>query len=404
MIACTFNPANTYVSGWLGINMIVVLVGFAITAFVYAAARFMPTSARERISGISKSEITQLMLSVLILFTVLAFSSIAYSISCNVAQSLVSSGGSTIPFSNPFQFASQYISNMSMGVGLNLYSNVLSQSYQFSMVSGIYEALPELICDVFETVGVGTTAHSVSSFICKPTLLSSPLLNVGFSWGADIYIIYDILGYLYLAIFGPLIIIGVITLFIQYLAIPVIQYLAFGVALPVALVMRSIPFGGNGLRSTSNLILALAVALYIIYPLTIAFDAWAVHQIFTQATNPLYSFISSMPGINVAAPNNYFKDLNPSSTDSFLGYTIPAVGAAFNTFFSSSQITSYIPLVNIAGIVQQTISVTAQIARYMFESIFLFGINLAITLGFASSLSKALTMGVEGNAGFWANL
>ena len=399
---CAFNPASPYVSGWLGLSLIVILTGFAITAFVFSLGRIFPTRTRERINGLTNVEITQLMLSLIILFIIFAFTSTAYSISCNVVQS-ISSPGAAISFTSPLQFASQYIGNLSMGKGLDLYTQVMGASYQMAILSAIYEEVPSLLCTFYN--GIGSAVGHVSTLICNDNpLKSSPFLTVNFSWSADLAIIPNVLYFLYLEIFGPMIILGVSVLFMQYLAIPIIQYLAFGVMLPVAIIMRSIPFGGTGLRNTANLILALAVALYLIYPLTIAFDAWAIHQIFNSSTNPLYPFISDMASLNTGASNTFLKSVSPQTTGSLLGYTLPTITGVFNTWFSQGSLSSYIPLFDISQIVQQGVNFASEIAMYLFESVFLFGIDLALTLGFASSLSKALTSGVEGSQNFWANL
>jgi hypothetical protein len=402
MTTCALNPASPYISGWLGVNIVVVLMGFAIIALVYTVGRFLPTETREKINGVTKLEIAQLMISMLIIFILLVLTSTAYSISCNVASSLAG-GSSSITFSDPFQFATTYIGNLSFGVGLNLYSQVVLASYQMVVTSSIWQQVPQVICNLLKSLSSGSLALVGKFFVCnlstKPPGASG--ISVGFTLGYDVYIIYDSLSFLYLEIFGPIIALAIASLFLQYLAIPVIQYMAFGVALPAALIMRSLPFSGPSLRSTANIVLAVAISLYLIYPLTITFDAWALHWIFSS-TNPLFAYITVIPNSNFNAPASYLQ-VTPSD-QSFFGVAIPSLVSAFKTIYFGVSIGSSTIAILPATVAKQGVTFAAEIAQYAFEAIVLFGINIAITIGFAASLADALTRGVEGNAAFWSNL
>jgi hypothetical protein len=395
---CAINPASPYISSWLGINILVVMLGFAIIALVYTVGNFLTPSTKERINGITKIEITQLMISLLIIFVLLAFSSTVYSITCNVSSSLASNSITT--FSDPFQFATNYIGNLSFGVGLNLYSQVFSASYQMVLTATIFEQIPDLFCSIVKSV---VSAYSLTTgvFFCGLAGLKGGL-TIGWQPAINLYIVFDSLSFLYLEIFGPILALAIGALFLQYLAIPVIQYMAFAVMLPAALIMRSIPFGGQGLRATANIVLAIAIALYLIYPMTIAFDAWAMHWIYSTA-NPLSPYLAVIPNSNFSAPNNFLKII--PSGQSVFGYAVPSIAGVFQTLFLGSGFAkTYLPNINPTKIAQQGVLFSTMIAKYVFESIVLFGINLAITIGFAASLADALTKGVEGNASFWASL
>jgi hypothetical protein len=43
-------------------------------------------------------------------------------------------------------------------------------------------------------------------------------------------------------------------------------------------------------------------------------------------------------------------------------------------------------------------------SQFIFTAIFMFGINLAVTLGFAIGLAKGLNSGVEGAGSFWSSI
>ena len=124
----------------------------------------------------------------------------------------------------------------------------------------------------------------------------------------------DIMTNLYIDLFSSVLLVMIGMLFVQWLSLPIIQAVAFTLMLPFALILRSIAFassGGQGLRETANAILAIAIALYLIYPLMIMFNSYAISYIFSPA-NPLYSCTnclgSSLTPINIQS--GYFLFLS----------------------------------------------------------------------------------------------
>jgi hypothetical protein len=61
-------------------------------------------------------------------------------------------------------------------------------------------------------------------------------------------------------------------------------------------------------------------------------------------------------------------------------------------------------LFNPFSIIPHTHAIINNIAELIFQGIVLFAVNVAITLGFAIGLTKALNSGIEGAGSFWSNM
>ncbi len=374
-----FGTSN-YVNAWLQINFLVVIVGFVIAGAVYAFSRFFPGRSRAAAEAMTKVEITQLFISVFVIFALLALSSVA----CNFSLSL--SGQLTGVQQSPFMFSENYIANLSTNTGLKLLTYIYSVSIAYSMDA---QAI-SLVSRVFSQV---------------MTVKAGPV-SFGINVGQDLAVQYTILSAFYMTLFSPLVVIAVGMLFMQLLILPVIQAAAFTVVLPTALVLRSIIYGatGNaGLRDASNAVLSIAIALYIIYPLTIGMDAYIMHWMYSSK-NPSLTYLNTEATFN-AIPESFFSKAASATTQKY--HSSPGFGATappINTLLSDVVPLGLTSLLGPFVIPEQANFIVVNAARFFFMSIFLFALNLAITIAFAQSLTKALNAGIEGTVSFWNNL
>ena len=178
---------------------------------------------------------------------------------------------------DPFQYADYYIGSVSLGNGLSLLSNIYSTSVSYAIYAS-----------VIRTVSVSTvlrlgpaslqprgqrapccTACSTNATVSYHRLPVLGAICNGKNFcdyeripSSDFAQLYDLFSSLYLDVYSPIIMVAVGMLFIQFLALPVMQYTAFTVVLPVAIGMRSISFFGTGLADASNALIAIAVAFY----------------------------------------------------------------------------------------------------------------------------------------------
>ncbi|MEM0149522.1 MAG: hypothetical protein QXW10_01340, partial [Candidatus Micrarchaeaceae archaeon] len=196
------------------------------------------------------------------------------------------------------------------------------------------------------------------------------------------------------------------ALYLQWLMLPVLQYTAFVIVLPVALVLRSISFAGVNLRNTSNAFLALAIAAYLVYPLMVGFDGYAISWIFSPS-NPSYQFLQysyNLPAYSVSTflsqmPSSGLISGNPSTAPSYISSSLSSASINTNPLF---ELGSVLQSAAVAPFTTDTI--VKEIAKFLFTGIFMFAINIGVTAALAIGLTKALNSGVEGASTFWGNL
>jgi hypothetical protein len=228
--------------------------------------------------------------------------------------------------------------------------------------------------------------------------------------------LFTILSGFYLTLSGP-VVVAVGLLFVQFLTMPIIQYFSFSVLLPVGIAMRSLAFMGENLKVASNSIIAIAIALYIIYPLMIVFNSYAISWIFSSA-NPSYVYLSSTYQVASIPVSGFFNQVPITTYSGFWGtFFKSALGfilsgnspignfvdsastqAGGTVFFSGYPI--YWPSIVFAQL-QNTVVQTAQ---FFFTAIILVLIDVAVTMGFAMGLRNALNAGVEGLGSFWRGI
>jgi len=380
-------PGSPYIAGWLPINYIIILFGFLVVAFIFMISRFMPTSLRVRLTQITRVEITQLVISIVILLVLLSLTTSACNLSASLGSKVLSAAGVTgVTGLTPFEYADYYIGTLALNRGINLIGYVYQTSIRYAIVGRIFTVLSQDL-SISPTIG--------------------GVFSVTISYAHDFGTLYGSLSDVYFDALSPILIITIGMLFLQYLALPIFEYTAFTVLLPVALVLRFIPYGGTGLRTISNAVLAIAIAIYIIYPLMIAFDSYIIYWIYTPSLNPLYGCTNCLSTAYVlpALPSSSFLESNTLITSSKnslfsifgsgLGVSTPVTN---NLLSSSLYATLRVPIVSVASYIIQNMS------EFIFLAVFLFGLNLAVAIGFAMGLARSLDAGIEGVASFWASL
>jgi hypothetical protein len=378
-------PASPYISGWLPLTYLVIALGFLAVAILYMVGRLTPPSVSSRIKEVTKAEITQIFLGLFIVLILLSLTSAACNLSTSLGSQVLASAGVTNARGlTPFQYADYYIGTLALNHGINLLGYIYTTSIGYAIESRVITALSQ-------DLGFETGGGSIISF--------------GITYDHDLGALYGTLSDVYFDALSPILVMTVGMLFLQYLALPLLQYTAFTVVLPVAILIRLIPYGGNGLKSASNAILAIAIAAYIIYPLMIAFDSYMIYWIYSPSLNPVYgctnclSTAYTLPSIPSSSflSSSVTKGSNSalSGITSALGISVPAANNVLSSSFYSSLSVNPEPV---------AAYVTQQVSEFIFVAVFLFGLNLAVTIGFAMGLARGLNLGVEGSASFWESL
>ncbi len=372
---CALYGGTSYTSAFLGINYLVILTGFAIVSFVYMLSRFLPGSLSGKLSGVTKVEFVELVISAVIIGIVLVFASVACGITYNISQSVTGSG------SSPLIFADSYIANLTFNTGLGLLTHIYSFSISYALAGSMY----------------GYVSNLLSSYLLKEEPTGALLgISVAFPVGNDIGGLYSILSDMFAGVLAPLVITALGMLFVQWLSLPIIEATAFVIVLPVAIAMRAFAYAaaGGGLRQAANSILAIAIAAYIVYPTAIAFDPWIINWIYGPA-NPSYQYLPSYTVTSV--PPGVFSGLGGGAfqTPGFL-IQIPGVSELLAQTYNLGLPTDPFSAANqLAGLINE-------VAQFFFIGVFLFAIDLGITIAFAMGLARALNSGIEGETRFWS--
>ena len=379
-------PANTctlggqYTSKWININIIVILIGFIVVGFAYAIGKLLPRATGQKVAGISKVEISQLILSLVIIGVLLSLSTAACNISSNLGNSLLKTSGL-----NPFQYSEYYVENLSMNTGMGLLSYIYTTGISYAIYSAMINSISE-------------------SFAKKPQIKRSFFSFSISSIGTLLKILLETMSNLYLELFSTILLTMIGMLFVQWLSLPIIEAIAFTLMLPFALILRSLSFTsskGQGLKEVANTILAIAIALYLIYPLMIMFNSYAISYVFSPS-NPLYSCKNCLGSAlsPIKLQSSYFNGVeSQTSKVGILGFMSPPISS-----FINGPLLSNLGLLDPGNVFLQIQHVISGISRFIFMGLFLFGIDLTVTIGFAISLTKALNLGLEGDIPFWDSL
>ncbi len=387
-MACSLYAGGDYQTNWITINLIVVLLGVSVTAMIYAISKLLPAKLSSTLSAITRSELFQLMLAIVIIAVLIAMS---YTV-CTATTSFTQQIAGTQM--TPFQYAEYYVGNLSLNTGLKLMTYVYSYSLAYMMDAQIYSKASEAMPGG-GPFGIFNRANKLLGSLTGPvkvTITSSPDLGVP----------YSALATFYLSLFSVLIISAIGMLFIQFLVLPIVQATAFTVLLPTALILRSVAYSGGirtSLRHTANAFIGIAVALYLVYPATIALDGYTTGWIYS-ASNPLYQYLSPTLSVSSIQPSLFSNALD-SSTAVYTGVfpSAPAASQIVDAFYQYG-----IPALNPFSVPSQAITLVGQEAQFLFIAVILFAFNSAVTLAFAQSLARALNAGITGPISFWGNL
>ena len=374
--------------------MIVLLTCLIVVACVFLVSRVLSDRVRSRVTDVVRSEIIQIVFSAVIIVVILITSQTACSISATYSNTLT---GTRMA---PFDYASYYLSNLAFKNGLGLYTTIFSQALSYQVASA-------------------TTAATVTWFLSGIGPGISKLLS-GTVLGAKLWIeidwpkpgdIFSTIATTYLGVLSPLVMLSVGVIFLQYLLLPLFQYLPFTVLLPAAIALRAIPFTGSGLRNASNIFLALAIALYIVYPLTLAFNSWIVNWVYcikptivagynppTPACNPLYPYL----GQYLAPDSNILSGATQPYTAGIFGSTGLSPASLWSQVDATSFGSLLAPFANLGVLDNQVAKTINLVVQYSFQAIILLGFDLAITIAFAGSLARALNS-FEGSP-FWRGI
>ncbi len=381
---CALYGGSSYVSSWLPINITVVLICLLLVGLVYILSKVANERTRQVLAGAARAQLVEIFLGVIILIVLLTLSGAACSASASFSQQL------TGVSQTPFAYAQYYTSCLAFTTGLGIYSSIFSTaiSYQAAALDIQLVGDAELKLTGLNNIAFcsGLTGGIITcSFTLKTT--------------GDIF---TILSNMYLGVLAPLVMSSVGTLFIQFIMLPIFQLTAFTVLLPAALFTRMLPFSGGGLKNISNVLLALAIAFYIVYPMTVVMDSWIVKWMFSPATNPLYPYISTIAGANTV-PASSFLTQSPTFSTSLWGFSQPSVSSIVKTMFFDNP-SNLVPILNVLAAGRQLQVMIGTVVTYVFKAMALFALDLAITIGFAGGLAKALNAGFEGPAQVWSNL
>jgi hypothetical protein len=256
--------------------------------------------------------------------------------------------------------------------------------YSYSVA---YEVESQVVAQIMGTAasalpgGAGLAGGSLSIIGSSGSLFTSKYVSFGIILPimSSLTSLLTSLSAMYMGVFSTLVTLATGMLFLQYLLLVLMQYTAFTTILPIAILMRSIAFAGGHLRQSANAVLAIAIAAYLVYPLTVAFDSYMMNFALANAGKT-----NALQNINI---NAFFTS------------------SSYTGFSGASLVLNSLPyLVNPFNIMSQAQSIVNRIAQFLFQAIVLFAINVAITIGFATGLAKALNSGVEGAGSFWQSI
>jgi hypothetical protein len=426
-----------YAQSWLPNNFLVILLSVAVISFVYLATRFVPGSTKAKLTGVIRMEITQVFISMMIILALLGTTSFlcgaVTSVTAAIAQPSPVTPTTTectgpligtsvcMPFpalpeaniavtaatqpGDPFAYALAYTGNYAFDIGPNLAVQLYSFSYSYAIVGVIWSQIGDVIGELWP------------SFI--PKIYDEGPLSIGVSLpiGTTLDAPYSILSDLFLDILSPIVMLGVGIMLFQYIILVVSQAAAFALILPIALIMRSLSFSGPNLRTAANSILAIAIALYVVYPVMIVFNSYFLHWLFTPCAGSTVT-TSCNPEASYLAVTYSHDNLNSlfsmttacaGSPISIFGQPIPIIcspAAFFGTLIQAANgLTSLGGIVSGASgdeLVQGVQYSVLAVSEFMFTTIFLFAVDITVTMGLAMGMARAFDSGVEGASSFWS--
>lgn len=400
---CGFSSLN--INNWIGINVLVVLAIISIAGFVYALASFLRPEERERLKGISRYEVIEGLFSVMLIFTLLFLSAGVCSAGAAIAGPVVGAS----PYTNIFNYASWYFAIVMFQNGFNLVSSIFTATSQFFIVSNVAYYVVNVLLGV---------VNNLASFSQEIPIVESELLNVVATVTVSLKIstvidqLFQIITAVFVEVFGTLLTISFVGMFLLIFMFPLIKAGALTVVVPISIIVRSLGFFGPKLRSTANLFLALAIGFYFVLPLTVMFDIYAISCLgglgITQSLTfshvkcnyPLASYVNNnynLPSyspslLTTAIPSELNSAVVPSSLVNFnIGNSpfniIPPVSSTFYSYAFSNFDQLLQIMFNAPSVIEKY---AYQVASFVFVGIVLVALDMAVTIGFVNGLAKGL--------------
>lgn len=418
------------VNGWLNTNLLVLLVTFLVIAIVYLVSRSLPSAdTKAKLTGITKMELTQAMLSAFIIIILVGVSSATCSFSQAAENSLVQTPLVTpyqtavpcpatnaitanVPQADPLTYAEYYTAFQSLSVGPTLATQIYTSAFNYAIAAAGWRGLGSIL---------GTVLQQAGFFGFQTD--TNPDINVYLTIGSNIEAPYAMLSDVLFAVFIPITILGISTSFMEYIVLVIVKEIGFTVLLPLAIIMRSLAFAGPGLRPAANSILALTIAMYIVFPMTISFNHYATNWIYTQCPALGPGTSGCNPSSAYLCQTYLYQDFSGGVASSIIqqplytiqipytgvGLPIPNPISIFVLFangvvnLGSGVVGSLLGLSLGAPLYEVQYAVNAT-AEFFFSTVFMFAIDLSITFGLAMGLAKSLNSGIEGAASFWTNI
>ena len=353
--SCNFGTINR--NDWISISVLVVMATMMIGALLYALSGILPFTNREKLRGVVRYEAVQGIVSILLIVMLITFSTL----SCSVVSSLTYSSSKSY---DPIQFSESYISSLLFVQGQKLTTTLFADTIDILLASTASDILTQdfLIQNLQQISG-----RSQLSF-------SHNLPNLFYSY-ADIYA-GTMMG-LVTATFGMLLLI--------YILLPLIAATALTVLIPISIILRSLSFTGPRLRESANILLAISIGIYFVFPLTIVLNSAITNWMYCQNTNicnPYYATyiktdtLTSLPTSFLFSTNGGWQTTGYGNAVSF-----------FANIFGSGSPLSIGSLFTMPIAMQKA---SFSVAEYLFQGIVLLGLDFAITLGFVQGLAGGL--------------
>lgn len=373
--ACSYgSQATSYVNanGWININLLVVLLVFMVGAIIYGVSGLLPHETREKMRGAARYEIVQGVISIFIILALIIFASLT----CYTGAGLLPqytgtpTTSSSLYYNGPYQTAETYVSNLLFAKGLaiqvQLYSAGVSLAVEGETVDSLL-ALAQLIK------------------VPKPPLTKGPI-TIQYEQDPMLSAVYVSYATVFTESFASLIIVSFGSLFLIFLMLFIIYSISLTVVVPIAIVMRSIPFAGPKLREAADSFMAIAIGFYFILPLMLVFNYYMVGWIYCSngvnppLCNPDTTYVGTYSIGNIPT-----SSLFSSSSVNVGG----AIGSAPTNVFGLVG-SSGVDLQNLINAPSQAAAFAVEIGQYMFQATVLVAVDFAVALGFAMGLTKGL--------------
>jgi hypothetical protein len=393
-------------SGWLSVDILIVLLAVILGGVIYAVSNILPVQRGERLKRITKFEIFQAFLSIIIIVALFGMSALACGAGALLVQQTAGGASSyTGASSSLFTYSDNYLGTLLFTNGVSLVSTIYTQSVNFVIASNVFIVLQA----------------EANTFL--PNAVGHVALSDIVSLSPDIQLSYVLKAYsdTSTGLFSALLVISFAPMLIIFLLLPIIQASALVVIVPVALVMRSLSFVGPKIREASNLFLAIAIGFYFILPLTIVFNSYVASCLGINIASPIavacrgYPLAQYAQGYSFpAVPTSLFTSSGAelATTEATATCTSTSAGTAcanqpfifgipasqiFQSY-AGGPITSGAVYGQTAGDVlnsiwnapQLVVNIGAKVAAYMFLGIVMLALDLAITVGFINGLGKGL--------------